>query len=232
MNNGNLNSESGKYQSYTTVTPSVVQTNQVLRNTYFMLSLTLLFSALTAGFAMVTNAAPMNPILLLIVFFGLSFGVQATRNSSMGIVLAFALTGFMGYILGPLLNAYIAAFSNGAELIFMALGGTGAIFLGLSAVALNPRRDMSRLGSFIAVGVIVAIVAIVVNLFLQLPALSLALSIVVSLISGALIMYQTNMIVRGGETNYVVATVNLYVSIFNIFVTLLQFLGMFAGNRN
>lgn len=211
---------------------SVIQTNKVLRNTYLLLSLTLLFSALTAGWSMMVAAPAINPIITLIVYFALLFGVQATRNSPMGLVLTFALTGFLGWTLGPILNHYITTFSNGSELIMMALGATGAIFLGLSAIALNPKRDFSRLGSFLGIGALIALVAIVVNLFLQMPALYLALSVIIAFISGGFILWQTNQIVRGGETNYIVATVTIYVSILNIFLTILQFLGMFSGNRN
>lgn len=211
---------------------SVIQTNKVLRNTYLLLSLTLLFSALTAGWSMMVSAPVINPIITLIVYFALLFGVQATRNSPMGLVLTFALTGFLGWTLGPILNHYITTFSNGSELIMMALGATGAIFLGLSAIALNPKRDFSRLGSFLGIGALIALVAIVVNLFLQMPALYLALSVIIAFISGGFILWQTNQIVRGGETNYIVATVTIYVSILNIFLTILQFLGMFSGNRN
>ena len=211
---------------------SVIQTNKVLRNTYLLLSLTLIFSALTAGWSMMVAAPAINPIITLIVYFALLFGVQATRNSPMGLVLTFALTGFLGWTIGPILNFYITSFSNGSELIMMALGSTGAIFLGLSAIALNPKRDFSRLGSFLGIGAIIALVAIVVNLFLQMPALYLALSVIIAFISGGFILWQTNQIVRGGETNYIVATVTIYISILNIFLTILQFLGMFSGNRN
>lgn len=212
-------------------TTTTVQQNQVLRNTYILLAMTLLFSAVTAGFSMAMKAPVMNPILTLVIYFGLFFGVQFTRNSPMGLVMTFALTGFLGYTIGPILNFYITTFSNGAELIMMAMGSTALIFFGLSAIALNPSRDFSRLGSFLGVGCIVALVAIVANLFLQIPALSLAISLIVALISGAFIMWQTNAIVRGGETNYVIATVTIFVSILNIFLTILQFLGMFAGRE-
>lgn len=213
-------------------TSSVIQTNNVLRNTYLLLSLTLLFSALTAGWSMMVAAPLINPIMTLVVYFVLLFAIQATRNSPMGIVLTFALTGFLGWTLGPILNFYITTFSNGSELIMMSLGATGAIFLGLSAIALNPSRDFSRMGSFLGVGALVALVAIVINLFLQMPALYLALSVIIAFISGGFILWQTNQIVRGGETNYILATVTIYISILNIFMTILQFLGMFAGNRN
>ncbi len=206
--------------------------NKVLRNTYLMLSMTLLFSAITAGISMSMKALPINPILTLIIYFGLFFAISKTKNSSMGIVLTFALTGFLGFTIGPILNLYIANFSNGSELILMALGSTALIFFGLSAISLNPNRNFSKMGAFIGIGAIVALIAIVANLFFQIPALSLAISVVVALISGGLIMFQTNMIVRGGETNYIMASVTLYISILNLFLIALQFLGMFAGNRN
>jgi modulator of FtsH protease len=209
-----------------------VAANKVLRNTYLMLSMTLLFSAITAGISMSINAPLLSPIITLIVYFGLFFAVNATKNSPMGIVLTFALTGFLGFTIGPILNFYMTTFSNGSELIMMALGSTALIFFGLSAIALNPNRNFSKMGTFLGIGAIVALVAIVANLFLQIPALALAISVIVALISGALIMYQTNAIVRGGETNYIMATVTIYISILNIFLTILQFLGMFAGNRN
>lgn len=206
-------------------------TNSVLRNTYLMLSMTLLFSAITAGISMTTNVPLMNPIITLIVYFGLFFAVNATKNSHMGILLTFTLTGFLGFTIGPILNFYITTFSNGSELIMMALGSTGLIFLGLSAIALNPSRNFSSMSTFLGIGSIVALIAIVANLFLQIPALALTISVIVTLISGALIMYQTNMIVRGGETNYIMATVTVYISILNIFLTILQILGMFSGDK-
>ena len=194
--------------------------------------MTLLFSAITAGISMSINTPLLSPIITLIFYFGLFFAVNATKNSPMGIVLTFALTGFLGFTIGPILNFYMTTFSNGSELIMMALGSTALIFFGLSAIALNPNRNFSKMGTFLGIGAIVALVAIVANLFLQIPALALAISVIVALISGALIMYQTNAIVRGGETNYIMATVTIYISILNIFLTILQFLGMFAGNRN
>ena len=216
----------------TTSANSVLQANSVLRNTYLLLSLTLLFSAVTAGLSMVYSVGQINPILFILIYFGLFFAVAKTKNSSMGIVFTFALTGFLGWTIGPILNMYIATFQNGSELIMMALGGTGMIFLILSALALNPKRNLANWGSFLFVGILVAFVAMLLNLFLQLTALQLAISCVFFFLSAGIIMWQTNMIVHGGETNYIMATVTLYVSIFNMFLILLQFLGMFAGNRN
>ncbi|ABI82809.1 Bax inhibitor-1/YccA family protein [Francisella tularensis] len=210
---------------------SVLGANKVLRNTYWLLSMTLLFSAFTAFIAMSTGAMIMNPLLMLVVYIGLLFGINATKNSPWGIVLTFALTGLLGYSLGPILNMYLTMFKNGAELIMMAFGTTGLIFLGLSVVAMSPARNFNRLGSFCAIGAIVALVALVINIFLQLPALALVISLVFAFISGGFILWQTNAIVRGEETNYILATVNIYVSLFNIFVTLLQIFGAVAGDR-
>ena len=210
----------------------IIETNRVLKNTYLLLSLTLLFSAITAGFAIATSIPAINPILTLIVYFGLLFGIQATKDSSMGLVLTFVLTGFLGLTIAPILNFYLTTFSNGAELIMMSLGATGAIFLGLSVIAMNPERNFNKLGSFLAVGSIVCLVAIIVNLFLQMPAIHLALSLMIAFISGGMILWQTNHIIQGGEKNYITATVTLYISILNLFLTILQFLAMFAGRRD
>ena len=210
----------------------IIETNRVLKNTYLLLSLTLLFSAITAGFAIATSIPAINPILTLVVYFGLLFGIQATKDSSMGLVLTFVLTGFLGLSIAPILNFYLTTFNNGAELIMMSLGATGAIFLGLSVIAMNPNRDFTKLGSFLAVGSIVCLVAIIVNLFLQMPAIHLALSLMIAFISGGMILWQTNQIIHGGEKNYITATVTLYISILNLFLTILQFLAMFAGRRD
>ena len=210
----------------------IIETNKVLKNTYLLLSLTLLFSAVTSAFAIIASVPAMNPILTLVVYFGLLFGVQATKDSSMGLVLTFALTGFLGLTIAPILGFYLTEFSNGAELIMMSLGATGAIFLGLSVIAMNPERDFSKLGSFLAVGSIICLVAIIVNLFLQMPAIHLALSLMIAFISGGMILWQTNQIIQGGERNYITATVTLYISILNLFLTILQFLAMFAGRRD
>ena len=214
-------------------TTNSLATNKVLRNTYAMLSMTLLFSALMSGLAIFSNAGFVNIWLTLIVIIGFPFLLRAVQNSPWAIVLTFAYTGFIGWMIGPILNMYINNFSNGPELIMMALGSTGLIFLGLSAIAMNPSKDFSSWGRFLAIGIIVAFVASLVNIFLlHMPALQMALSVVFALVSGGYIMYTTNAIIHGGERNYIVATVILYVSLVNIFLTLLQLLGMFAGNRN
>ncbi|MDF2940383.1 MAG: hypothetical protein K0R66_1025 [Gammaproteobacteria bacterium] len=210
---------------------SVLATNTVLRNTYLLLSLTLIFSACTAGLSIFYNAGFVNIWLALAIFIGFPFILNMTKDSPLAIVLTFAYTGFVGWYIGPILNLYINEFSNGSELIMTALGSTGLIFLVLSAIGMSAKRDFSSWGKFLFVGVIVAMVAAIANIFLKMPALYLGVSVIFALISGAYIMYQTNMIVRGGETNYVTATVVLYVSLVNIFLTLLQILGMFGGDR-
>ena len=223
----NRNSQSTVFRS-----ESVIATNKVLRNTYILLSLTILFSAFTAFIAMSTQAAPMSPLMLLIGYFALLFGIRACQNNGFGVVLTFALTGLLGYSIGPILNLYIKSFSNGSELILMALGSTGLIFLLISAFALNPKRNLMSWGKGLFIGAMVIFVASLINVFfMQLPVLQLALSVVFAFISGGIIMYQTNMIVHGGERNYINATVTLYISLFNIFITLLQLFVM-AGNRD
>lgn len=211
----------------------MIQINTVLKNTYIMLALTLIFSAVTSAIAMHTNASSPNIFLFIVVAIGFPFLLQAVKNSPWAIVITFAYTGFIGWAIGPILNMYIKGFTNGPELIMLALGSTGLIFLMLSAIAMNPKRDFSRIGGFLAVGVIMAFIASLVNIFfLKLPMFQVAISVVFSLISGGYILYMTNQIIRGGERNYLIATVVLYVSLVNIFLTLLQLFSMFGGNRN
>lgn len=211
---------------------SVLRTNSVLRNTYILLSLTLIFSGITAWFAMATNAAPVGFVLMLVGYFGLFFLTNALRNSPWGIVAIFALTGFMGYTLGPILNFYIHGFSNGSQLVMTALGGTGVIFFALSGYALTTRKNFNYLGAFIGVGALVAFLAGIGAMVFNIPGLSLAVSAAFILISSAYILFQTSLIINGGERNYIVATVSLYVAIYNLFVSLLSILGALSGNRN
>ena len=209
---------------------SVLATNRVLRNTYLLLGMTLLFSAATAGFAMFTNAAPLNPWFTLIGYFGLFFLTNALKNSPFGIASVFGLTGFMGYTLGPILNLYLRTFQNGNEIIMMSLGSTGLIFFALSAYALTTRKDFSFMGSFLMVGAIVAFLGSLAAMFFHIPALMLAVSAAFVLISSGLILYQTSQIILGGEGNYIMATVGIYVSLYNLFISLLNLFGMF-GDR-
>lgn len=209
---------------------SAVVVNKVLRNTYMLLAMTLGFSALTAGFAMASNAAPVNIWMMLIGFYGLLFLTHKLANSAWGLLSVFALTGFMGYTLGPILNMYMAT-SNGSQLVMTALGGTAAIFVALSGYALVSRKDFSFLGGFMMAGFVVLLVAMVANLFLQIPALHLAMSAGFMLFSSAAILMQTGAIVNGGERNYILATVTLYVSLYNIFISLLNLLTAFSGEE-
>lgn len=211
---------------------SALAINKVLRNTYLLLSLTLLFSAAVAGYALTTNAPPLNIFVTLIGVYGLMFLTSALSNSGWGLVSVFAFTGFMGYTVGPLLNHYISNFSNGNQLVMMALGATGVIFFSLSAYALTTKKDFSYLNGFLFVGAMTALLAMVANIFLQIPALQLVISAVFVLISSGLILFQTSAIINEGERNYIMATITLFVSIYNLFVSLLQLFGAFGGNRD
>lgn len=208
---------------------STLATNKLIRNTYMLLSMTLLFSALTAGIAIVTNMPFMGPLVTLGGYFGLLFLTTSLRNSAWGLLSIFALTGFMGLTLGPLINVYLTSFSNGSQLVMMAMGGTGAIFIGLSAYALTTRKDFSFLGGYLMVGILVAFLAGIGALVFGIPALSLAVSAVFVLLMSGLILYQTSEMIQGGETNYIMATITLYVAIYNLFTSLLHILGAFAG---
>ena len=208
---------------------STLATNKLIKNTYMLLSMTLLFSALTAGIAVATNMPFMGPLITLGGYFGLLFLTTSLRNSAWGLLSIFALTGFMGLTLGPLINVYLTSFSNGSQLVMMAMGGTGAIFIGLSAYALTTRKDFSFLGGYLMVGILVAFLAGIGALVFHIPALSLAISAVFILLMSGLILYQTSEMVHGGETNYIMATITLYVAIYNLFTSLLHILGAFAG---
>ncbi len=216
--------------TFTARTP-VVAVNQVLRNTYLLLSMTLLFSAATAGISMQANFPPLGIIVTLVGYFGLLYAVHATSNSGWGLVWIFALTGFMGLTLGPLLSAYIRFVPNGGQLVMMALGGTGTIFLGLSGYALISRRDFSFMAGFLFVGVLVAFLASLGALFFNLPILALAVSAAFVMLSSGLILLMTSEIIHGGETNYIRATVTLYVAIYNLFISLLHLLSFFTGRE-
>lgn len=208
---------------------SVLATNKVLRNTYLLLGMTFLFSALTAYLSFASGAKPMNPLLMIVGIYGLMFLTQALRNSVWGLVSVFAFTGFLGYSLGPVLSYYIAHFSNGPQLVATALGGTGIIFFALSGYALTTKKDFSFLGGFLVVGMMVALLAMIAGIFFTIPGLQLAISAAFMLISSGLILLQTSEIIHNGETNYIFATVGLFVSIYNLFVSLLNLLGAFSG---
>jgi modulator of FtsH protease len=209
---------------------SAIATNKVLRNTYVLLSMTLLFSAVTAGVSMALNLPHPGLLLTLVGYFGLLFATSRFRNSGWGLVFVFALTGFMGYTLGPILNAYMAL-ANGGQVVMTAMGATGAIFLGLSGYAMVSRRDFSFMGSFLMVGILLGFLAGLGAILFEIPALSLAVSAMFVLLMSGLILYETSNIVHGGETNYIMATVTLFVSIFNLFTSLLHLLGFMGGEE-
>lgn len=206
-------------------TLSSVQVNRVLRNTYLLLSMALAFSALTAMVSMAMNAPHPGLIITLVGFFGLLFAVHKTANSSLGLLFVFLLTGFMGFTLGPILNAYLNL-ANGPGLVASALGTTAAAFVGLSAFALVTRKDFSFLSGFLVMGFFVLMGAVVLSLFFDLSAFSVAISCGFVLFASAAILWQTSAIVHGGETNYILATVTLFVSIYNLFLSLLHIFGV------
>jgi len=204
--------------------------NRVLRNTYWLLSLTLLFSAGAAATAAALRLPYPGLVITLIGYFGLLFLTVRLRNSAWGLLSVFALTGFMGYTLGPIVSHYLAM-PNGHQVVMMAMGSTAAIFLGLSAYATASRRDFSFMGGFLMTGIIVAFLAGLGALFFAVPALALTVSAAFVLLMAGLILYQTSQIIHGGETNYIMATVTLYVSIYNLFTSLLHLLGFTNGNE-
>jgi modulator of FtsH protease len=208
---------------------SALATNKVLRNTYLLLGMTFLFSTLMAYLSFALNVRPMNPLLMIVGVYGLMFLTSALKDSAMGLLAVFAFTGFLGYTLGPILNFYVGHFSNGPQLIATAMGGTGMIFFGLSGYALTTRKDFSFLNGFLFIATMTAALAMIGGIFFQIPALSLAISALFVLISSGLILFQTSEIIHGGETNYISATVTLFVSIYNLFISLLNLLGAFSN---
>lgn len=210
---------------------SILSTHTVLRNTYLLLSLTLIFSALMAGFAMANQAGFGSSIIAFIVGFILLFVTTALRNSAWGILTVFAFTGCMGYSMGPMLNQFIRGFSNGEQLIFTALGGTGLTFFLSSAYILFSKKDLSNWGKFLTIGLVMCVVASLANLFFKMPAMQLAISTLVTFISAALMMYDTSRIVHDGESNYIMATISLFLDILMLFQNLLMLLGALSGNN-
>lgn len=211
--------------------PSELETNKVLRNTYMLLSMTLLFSGACAYGAILLNIPAINPFVFLIGAIGFQFLIHYTANSAFGIIATFLFTGFMGLTAGPFINLIVGTLSNGSHLVMIALGGTGMIFFGLSGFVLTTRKDMSFLSAALVTGSLVALVAVLVSLIFNIPALHLAVCVLFMLIASGMIMYQTSAIVHGGETNYVIATTTLYLSIYNLFMTLLQLLVALLGDR-
>ena len=209
--------------------PSTATANKLIRNTYTLLAMTLLFSAATAGASIALNLPYPGMLITLVGYFGLLFLTYKLRDSAWGLLSVFGLTGFMGLTLGPIVGHYLHL-PNGAHIVMTAMGGTGAIFLGLSAYALTSRKDFSFLGGFLMAGILVAFLAGLGAIFFHMPALSLGVSAMFTLLMCGMILFETSQLVHGGETNYILATVSLYVSIYNLFLSLLQLLGAFSGD--
>ena len=211
--------------------------NKVLRNTFWMLGLTMIPTVVGAMIGMSTNftflaqSPIMGPLVMLAVMFGLMFAVSATRNSIWGIVLLFGFTFVAGWWLGPMLQ-YALHFKNGAQLIGIAAGGTGVIFFTLAGIATATRKDFGFMGNFLFVGLVLLIIASIANLFFAMPAASLAISAVAVLLFSGFILYDVSRIVNGGETNYVMATLGIYLSVYNLFISLLHLLLAFSGEKD
>jgi len=207
---------------------SVLSTNKVLKNTYMLLSMTLIFSGLMAAVGMSINLGYGASLVSSLVALGLLwFALPRTANSSAGIPVLFAITGLLGLGLAPLLNFYLAV---NPSIVSTALGGTGVIFLGLSGYALTTRKDFSFMGGFLMVGLMVVLVAALANIFLQMPVMQLVVSAAIVMIMSGLILYQTSAIIHGGETNYIMAAASLFLSLLNMFQALLHILGAFGGD--
>ncbi len=221
------------YQNQSAVTrtsSSVLATNKVLKNTYLLLSMTLIFSAIMAYVGIISGASQGGAMIASFGAIGLLwFVLPRTANSAAGIPVLFAITGMLGYGLGPMLSYYLAM-SNGPQLIMTALGGTGIIFLGLSGYALTTKKDFSFMAGFLMVGIFVVFAAMLANIFLQIPALSLAMSAAIIMLMAGFILYQTSDIIRGGETNYINAAASLFISLLNMFTSLLHLLGALGGD--
>jgi modulator of FtsH protease len=209
---------------------SILSTNKVLKNTYLLLSMTLIFSAVMAAVSIQLNFPPIHWAIQLGGMIGLLFLTNMLKNSALGLLSVFAFTGFMGLTAGPTINAYLTFFSNGPELVMTAAGGTGVIFLALSGYVLTTRKDFSFMGGFLFVGLIVMVVASLANLFFQVAAVQLALSAGSILLFSGYILYDTSRIIHGGETNYIMATIGLYLDIYIMFMNLLHLLGALAGD--
>jgi len=208
---------------------SAIEINKVLKNTYMLLSMTLAFRAVTATISMAMNLPHFAAIIMILVAFGLMFVVNKKADSASGIFWIFAFTGLMGASLGPMLSHY-ASMPGGPSMIMQALGGTALIFFALSGYALTSKKDFSFMGGFLMIGLVVAVIAMIANIFFQIPALSLAISSAIIMIMSGLILFDTSRIIHGGETNYIRATVSLYLSLYNIFVHLLSMLGILGGD--
>ena len=226
------------YQQVATTTASSLSAgaHKVLRNTYMLLGITMVPTVIGAmvGLSMNFAWAAQHPMMFalgsLALMFGLFIGINANRNSALGVVLLLALTGLMGVMLGPIMQVALHL-RNGGQLVMLAAGGTGVIFMTLAGIATTSKKDFSFMGNFLLVGIILLIVASLANMFFQIPALALALSGVAVLLFSGFILYDVSRIVQGGETNYVMATLAIYLDIYNLFVNLLQLLMALMGER-
>ena len=226
----------GNYQAAEETVLRPAEGHKVLRNTYLLLALTMVPTVIGAFIGMATSSVIVaNPIISTLVMLGavigLQFGIAANRNSGVGVALLLLMTGLLGAFLGPLLN-YTLAMRNGVQLVGYAAVGTGVIFFAMGAVAATIKRDLGSLGKFLFVGMIALLVAMIANMFLQIPALALAISTLVIVVFSLFLLYDLNRIIRGGETNYIMATTGVYMSLFNIFANLLQLLGVFGGDSD
>lgn len=210
-------------------TQSTTASQLVLRKTYFMLALTITFSALTAMVSMHYHLPAPGLVFMLIGFYGLMFLTNKFADKPAGIICAFAFTGFLGYSISPIISHYLAA--GMGDTVAIALAGTAVVFFCCSAYVLISKRDMSFLSGMLMAGTVVLLIGIVLNLFLHLPALQMTLSVLFILFSSAALLWQTSSIIQGGETSYIRATVGIYVSMYNIFVSLLSLLGMSSRNN-
>jgi modulator of FtsH protease len=208
---------------------SILASNKLIRNTYSLVSMTLAFSAATAGASMMFNLPHPGILITLVGYFGLLFLTTKFRNSALGLVFVFALTGFMGFTLGPIINMYLKL-PNGSELVMNALGATAVTFVGLSAYALTTRKDFSFMGGFLMAGIIVAFLAGIGAYFFEMQGLALVVSAMFVVLMAGLILFQTSAMVNGGETNYIMATITLYVSIYNLFTSLLHLMGVMGDD--
>jgi modulator of FtsH protease len=220
-----------KYQVYSPAQQNALATNKVIKNTYLLLSATVIFSAITALISMQVQLN-LSFVAVLAGYIGLLFLTHKTANTAFGIISTFAFTGFMGLTLGPILNHYIHNFNNGPQIVSAALGSTGVIFFALSGYALSTKRDFSYLAGFLFVGISVLVIASLASIFFNVPAVHLAISAVSILLMSGYILYETSELINGGQTNYILATVSLYMNLFNIFVNLLRLFSALSNNRD
>jgi len=222
---------------YNTTIATGAERNKVLRNTYMLLGISLVPTVIGALIGMSMNFSFMaeHPIMYSLgafaVLMGMFFAISANRDSGLGVVLLLALTGFMGLMLGPILQVALGL-SNGAQIVGLAAGGTASIFLVLAGIATTSKRDFSFMGKFLMVGIVLLILASLANMFFQIPAMALTLSAVSVLLFSGFILYDVSRVVNGGETNYVMATLAIYLDIYNLFVNLLQLLMALMGERD